>query len=178
MNPERWRQVTGVFHEALAKDTAARPPFLDQACAGDAALRQEVESMLAAHGASSRFGESPVAGGVAMLNLQPGGTLGPYRIDALIGEGGMGQVYRAHDSRIGRDVAIKVLPAEYAADAERLRRFEQESRATGALNHPNILTLYDVGTANGQPYLVMELLDGETLRNRISRGALSSGARV
>jgi serine/threonine protein kinase len=85
----------------------------------------------------------------------------------------MGQVYRAHDSRIGRDVAIKVLPAEFAADAERLRRFEQESRATGALNHPNILTLYDVGTANGQPYLVMELLDGETLRDRIGRGALS-----
>jgi Tol biopolymer transport system component len=109
-----------------------------------------------------------------MLNLEPGGTLGPYRIDALIGAGGMGQVYRAHDSRIGRDVAIKVLPAEYAADAERLRRFEQESRATGALNHPNILTLYDVGTADGQPYLVMELLDGETLRDRIGRGALSS----
>jgi Tol biopolymer transport system component len=174
MTPERWRQVTDVFHAALARDTAARPPFLDQACRGDAALRNEVDAMLAAHRASSQFGESPVAGGVAMLNLQPGGTLGPYRIDALIGEGGMGQVYRAHDSRIGRDVAIKVLPAEYAADAERLRRFEQESRATGALNHPNILTLYDVGTANGQPYLVMELLDGETLRDRINRGALSA----
>ena len=90
----------------------------------------------------------------------------------------MGQVYRAHDSRIGRDVAIKVLPAEYAADAERLRRFEQEARASGALNHPNILTLFDVGTAAGQPYLVMELLDGETLRDRISRGALSPVARV
>jgi serine/threonine-protein kinase len=108
------------------------------------------------------------------MSLTPGTRLGAYEVAAQIGEGGMGQVYRAHDSRIGRDVAIKVLPAEYAADAERLRRFEQESRATGALNHPNILTLYDVGTANGQPYLVMELLDGETLRDRISRGALSS----
>jgi len=174
MTPERWRQVTGVFHAAVARDTAARAAYLDEACAGDASLRADVDAMIAAHRASSRFGESPVAGGVAMLNLQPGGTLGPYRIDALIGEGGMGQVYRAHDSRIGRDVAIKVLPAEYAADDERLRRFEQESRATGALNHPNILTLYDVGTANGQPYLVMELLDGETLRDRIGRGALSA----
>ena len=174
MTPERWRHVTDVFHAALARDTPARQPFLDQACSGDAALREEVDAMLAAHRAAGRFGESPVGSSAPMLNLEPGGTLGPYRIDALIGEGGMGQVYRAHDSRIGRDVAIKVLPPEYAADVERLRRFEQESRATGALNHPNILTLYDVGTANGQPYLVMELLDGETLRDRISRGALSS----
>jgi eukaryotic-like serine/threonine-protein kinase len=182
VTPERWRQVTEVFHAALARDTAARQPFLDQACGDDAALRQEVDAMLAAHHSSGRFGESPVAGVGTMLNpaaeerppLEPGGRVGPYRIDAFIGAGGMGQVYRAHDSRIGRDVAIKVLPAEYAADAERLGRFEQESRATGALSHPNILTLYDVGTANGQPYLVMELLDGETLRDRLGRGALSS----
>jgi serine/threonine protein kinase len=174
MTPERWRHVTDVFHAALARDTKARQPFLDQACSGDFALREEVDAMLAAHRAAGRFGESPVGTSVPMLNLEFGGTLGPYRIDTLIGEGGMGQVYRAHDSRIGRDVAIKVLPPEYAADIERLRRFEQESRAIGALNHPNILTLYDVGTANGQPYLVMELLDGETLRDRISRGALSS----
>src|SRR4051812_29164440 len=84
----------------------------------------------------------------------------------------MGEVYRAHDPRIARDVAIKVLPAAYAADADRLRRFEQEARASGALNHPNVATLYDVGTAEGRPYLVMELLDGETLRERLGRGPL------
>jgi serine/threonine-protein kinase len=176
MTPERWRQVTGVFHAALSRDTASRPAFLDQACAGDRALRDEVDAMLAAHADAGRFGESPIgasaAGDDVLVRLQSGATLGPYRIDSLIGAGGMGQVYRARDARIGRDVAIKVLPAEYAADRDRLRRFEQEVRASGALNHPNILTLYDVGTLNAQPYLVMELLDGETLRDRIRRGPL------
>jgi Tol biopolymer transport system component len=105
--------------------------------------------------------------------LTPGTTVGPYRIDAFIGAGGMGEVYRARDTRLGRDVAIKILPAAYATDAERLWRFEQEARAAGALNHPNLLTLYDTGTADGQPYLVTELLDGETLRDRIARGPVA-----
>jgi len=107
-----------------------------------------------------------------MERLDTGAAVGPYRIDLLIGAGGMGEVYRAHDPRIARDVAIKVLPSAYAADADRLRRFQQEARASGALNHPNVATLYDVGTAEGRPYLVMELLDGETLRERLGRGAL------
>jgi serine/threonine-protein kinase len=173
VTPERWQQVTGVFHAALARDTAARGPFLDEACAGDAALRGEVEAMLAGHGAAGRFGEAPIKDVGTMLNLQPGGSLGPYQLDGLLGAGGMGEVYRAHDPRIGRSVAIKILPSEYARDSERLRRFEQESRAIGGLNHPNILTLYDVGTADGMPYLVMELLDGETLRDRLGRGAVN-----
>jgi len=105
--------------------------------------------------------------------LAPGTELGPYRIEDLIGAGGMGEVYRARDSRLRRDVAIKVLPAAYAADSDRLRRFEQEARAAGALNHPNLLTLHDVGTVGGQPYLVTELLDGETLRARTARGSMS-----
>ena len=174
MTPERWRQVTDVFHAALARDTAARQAFLDQACGAmprcatkwTRCSRRTATRVDSASRRSRACAADP-------LRLEPGASLGPYRIDALIGDGGMGQVYRAHDSRIGRDVAIKVLPTEYAADAERLRRFEQEARASGALNHPNILTLYDVGTAAGQPYLVMELLDGETLRDRIGRGALT-----
>lgn len=97
----------------------------------------------------------------------PGTCLGPYEIQAPIGAGGMGEVYRARDPRIGRDVAIKVLPPGFAKDAERLRRFEQEARTTGSLSHPNILTVYDVGTHDGAPYLVMELLEGETLRARL-----------
>jgi len=104
--------------------------------------------------------------------VQPGSRLGPYEIVAPLGAGGMGEVYRARDERIGRDVAIKVLPAEYAADPDRLRRFEQEARAAGQLNHPNILALYDVGTHEGAPYLVTELLEGETLRERLGRERL------
>jgi TolB-like protein len=104
--------------------------------------------------------------------LTAGTSLGPYRILAPIGAGGMGEVYRAHDTRLGRDVAIKVLPAVFATDPERLRRFEQEARATAALNHPNILGIHDIGSHEGSPYLVEELLEGESLRQRLSGGAL------
>ena len=106
------------------------------------------------------------------MSLAPGTKVGPYEIAAPLGAGGMGEVYRARDARLSRDVAIKVLPASFAADAERLRRFEQEARATGLLNHPNILQIHDVGVYEGAPYLVSELLDGETLRERIGGTAL------
>src|SRR5262245_36203065 len=101
-----------------------------------------------------------------------GSKLGPYEILSAIGAGGMGEVYRARDPRIGREVAIKVLPIQFAQDSERLRRFEQEARATGALNHPNIIAVYDIGTDNGSPYLVSEFLQGDTLRRRIASGPL------
>lgn len=104
--------------------------------------------------------------------LNPGTKLGPYEIVAPLGAGGMGEVYRARDTRLGRDVAVKVLPASFAKDAERLRRFEQEARAAGALNHPNILAIYDIGVQDGAPYLVTELLEGETLRERLRASAL------
>ncbi len=106
------------------------------------------------------------------FEAEPGAMVGPYEILGLIGAGGMGQVYRAHDSRLDRDVAIKVLPSLYAADPDWLRRFELEARASGALTHPNLVTVHDVGTANGRPYLVTELLDGETLRERLGRGPM------
>src|SRR5712692_8596627 len=102
------------------------------------------------------------------MTLVPGTRLGPYEILAPLGAGGMGEVYRARDTRLGRDVAVKVLPAEFSADAERLRRFEQECRAAGALNHPNILTIHDIGTHERSPYLVTELLEGQTLRGRLA----------
>ena len=105
-------------------------------------------------------------------SLQPGVKLGRYEIRSRIGAGGMGEVYRARDPEIGRDVAIKVLPPAFAADADRLRRFEQEARAAGTLNHPNILAIYDIGSRDGAPYVVAELLEGETLRDEIHRGAL------
>jgi len=106
------------------------------------------------------------------MPIAPGVRLGPYEIVALLGEGGMGEVYRARDPRLERDVAIKVLPPEFAADSDRLRRFEQEARAASALNHPNILVVHDVGTHEGAPYLVTELLEGESLRAHLERGAL------
>src|SRR5579859_6362117 len=102
------------------------------------------------------------------MTLSPGFKLGPYEIVESIGAGGMGEVYRARDSRLGRDVAVKVLPAALSRDAERLKRFEQEARAASALNHTNILAIFDVGTHDGAPYLVMELLEGETLRERLT----------
>src|SRR5580765_8300540 len=108
------------------------------------------------------------------MAIAPGTRLGPYEILAPIGSGGMGEVYRAKDPRLGREVAIKVLPASFSADPDRLRRFEQEAKAAGLLNHPNITAIYDVGTHEGSPYIVSELLEGETLRSRLSAGAMSS----
>jgi eukaryotic-like serine/threonine-protein kinase len=106
------------------------------------------------------------------MSITPGAHLGRYEIRSLLGAGGMGEVYRARDPKLNRDVAIKVLPAAFSADPERLRRFEQEAQAAGALNHPNILAIYDVATHEGTPYVVSELLEGETLRERLTGAAL------
>jgi serine/threonine protein kinase len=106
------------------------------------------------------------------MALTPGALLGPYKVQKLLGSGGMGEVYLAHDTRLGRDVALKVLPSAYSADPDRLRRFEQEARAAAALNHPNILAVHDIGTHDGAPYIVSELLQGQTLRDMLGHGAL------
>ena len=111
------------------------------------------------------------------MRLTSGSRIGPYEIVAPLGAGGMGEVYRARDARLGRDVAIKVLPAAFATDADRLRRFEQEARAVGALNHPNILAVHDIGSHDGAPYVVSELLEGETLRARASAARRCRRAR-
>src|SRR5260221_6567760 len=112
------------------------------------------------------------------MSLAPGVRLGPYEVLSAIGAGGMGEVYRARDPRLGRDVAIKVLPAAFSADPDRLRRFEQEARAAAALNHPNILVVYDVSTQDGVPYVVSELLEGETLQEGIQHGRLDTDAAI
>src|SRR5438105_8059544 len=108
------------------------------------------------------------------MTLATGSRLGPYEVIAPLGAGGMGEVYRARDTRLGREVAIKVLPPAFSQDADRLRRFEQEARAVGMLNHPNILIIHDIGTHDGAPYIVSELLEGETLRNHLKAQSLSS----
>ena len=104
------------------------------------------------------------------MRLLAGTRLGPYEVLAPIGAGGMGEVYRASDTRLGREVAVKILPAACSSDTDRLRRFEQEARAAGMLNHPNILAIYDIGAHEGSPYVVSELLEGETLRERLADG--------
>src|SRR5512142_3395067 len=104
------------------------------------------------------------------MAISAGTKLGPYEILSPIGAGGMGEVYRAKDPRLGREVAVKVLPASFSTDADRLRRFEQEARAAGILNHPNITAVYDIGSHDGAPYVVSELLEGESLRARLAGG--------
>src|SRR5262245_30512114 len=126
MTPEHWRQVTEVFHAARTREASARASYLDQACAGDRALREEVDAMLVAHQDAGEFGERPVSESIDdVRRLEAGAMLGPYRIDRLIGAGGMGEVYRARDTKLGRDVAIKILSRFFSSDPERLARFER-----------------------------------------------------
>lgn len=106
------------------------------------------------------------------MRITPGIRFGPYEIVAPLGAGGVGEVYRVRDPRLGRAVAIKVLPSAFRADPDRLRRFEQEARAAAALNHPNILSVHEIGTYDGQPYVVSELLEGQTLRDALGHSAL------
>ncbi len=178
MTPERFEQIGQLYHEAMEVASGERALFLEQVCAGDEALRCEVESLLAAERSVGNFIAAPaLKDAAALLTGEAPGTLGGkqlghYQILSFIGAGGMGEVYAARDLRLGRKVAVKLLPAAVARDADRLRRFEQEARAVGMLNHPNILTIHDVGAHDGTPYLVSELLEGETLRERIKNGAL------
>ncbi len=183
MNPERWKQVEQLYHTALEREPDARGTFLAQACAGDEELRREVEELLGYDGAAESFMQDNAFAAAAQElapeelsqtapQLIPGQSIGAYKILALLGRGGMGVVYRARDERLRRDVAIKVLPASFANDADRLRRFEQEAQATSALNHPNILTIYDIGAQDGAPFIVAELLEGEELRAQLEPGAL------
>jgi serine/threonine protein kinase len=169
MTPERWQQVKGVLHQALELAPDARSAFLDSACSTDHSLRREVESLLSS---SDDVRSSFLNSSVTRVTLSEGAMLGDYEVQSLLGSGGMGEVYRARDLRLGRAVAVKVLPPFFATDRARLRRFEQEARAAAALNHPNILAVHQMGTYEGAPYLVSELLEGETLRARVKRGPL------
>ena len=169
MTPERWQQIRDVLEKALELAPGQRSAFLDGACLSDQSLRREVETLLASsEDARSGFLESSLL----RIKITSGTKLGEYEVKSLLGSGGMGEVYRARDTRLGRDVAIKVLPSFLSADSDRLRRFEQEARAAAALNHPNILAVFQMGTYQGAPYLVSELLEGETLREQIKRGRL------
>jgi len=170
MTPERWQQVKAVLQEALELAPEQRPAFLDSACSSDHSLRGEVESLLSSDNeACSSFLQS---GPNVQLRLTKGTRLGDFEILSLLGSGGMGEVYRARDRRLNRDVAIKVLPRFISFDSNRLWRFDQEAKAAAALNHPNILAVFQMGTYEDAPYLVSELLEGETLREQVKRGPL------
>jgi serine/threonine protein kinase len=169
MTPERYQRVLELFHAATDLSATDRAAFLDEACGGDEELQRDVKAMLVADAQSGGFLEKPLDGVAAdMLSdttktlLIPGTQLGPYRIEAPVGSGGMGQVYKARDTRLGRAVAIKSLSEQFSG------QFEREAKAISTLNHPHICTLYDVGPN----YLVMELLEGETLAARLKKGAL------
>src|SRR5262245_55731269 len=155
MNPERWKQIDELLSTALDLDVEKRAAFLEKACDGDDELRKEVESLLASDGKEPVAIEAyPIELAADLLKTHPralasGNLIGPYKILSLIGSGGMGEVYRASDPRIGRDVAIKILSPHFSQDPDRVRRFEQEAQAAGALSHPNIVALFDAGTDNG-----------------------------
>lgn len=189
MTSDRRERVEAVALEALARDGDARAAYLEAACAGDAALRREVESLVAGQVEAAVLLESPPWAAPAAPPLVPGTRLGPYELDAVIGAGGMGEVYKGRDTRLGRTVAIKVLSPALAGDPERRRRFEQEARAVSALNHPHICPLFDVGEAapSGPDglapsaerpapgplhYLVLAHLEGQTLGARLKKGPL------
>ncbi len=179
MKPERWQQIDQLFNSALERRPEERAPFLDQACGSDDSLRREVESLLAYEERAVGFITTPpdeIAAEMLAAEQSPsliGSNLSHYRILSRLGRGGMGEVFLATDTQLGRRVAIKLLPAAFTADAERVRRFKQEARAASALNHPNIITIHEIGEAEGTHYLVTEYIEGETLRQQMTRGRLS-----
>jgi serine/threonine protein kinase/Tol biopolymer transport system component len=178
MDPERWQKIADLFEVALHRDADARPGFLADSCAGDDGLRQEVEALLASHEQANHFIEEPailVAAKQASCDTEPsliGRTIGHYRVVNLLGAGGMGEVYLAEDTRLGRRVALKLLPDVFTDDSERAQRFRQEARAASALNQTNIIVIHDIGEAAGRHYIAMEFVEGETLRARLARAPL------
>ncbi len=174
MKPERWQQIEKLYYAARKRDPGGRAAFLDQACAGDEALRREVESLLASDEQAGDFLSKPALKVAAeeiageQTRSLVGQQVGHYRILSLLGAGGMGEVYLAEDARLGRKVALKLLPAEFTQDRERLRRFEQEARAASALNHPNIITIFEIGEVEDLHFIATEYIDGQTLRRRMA----------
>ena len=175
MDLETWRKAKAIFDAVVEVATHERSAFLDQACAGDDELRLEIESLLASSDAAGNFMETPLAGEIASVltdgesdQLEPGQDFNRYKIIRKVGEGGMGQVYLAEDTHLKRPVAIKLLTPDVIRDSEQLRRFVQEARVASALNHPNIITVYEIGRAGDVNFISTEFVPGETLRHHVS----------
>src|SRR4030095_6853931 len=178
MKPERYKQIEELYHSVLGRKPEEREAFLEQSCGMDEALRHEVESLLDYDELAKHFIAPPDDVAASMLAAEQkqsmiGRTLGHYRIVSLLGSGGMGEVYRATDTRLDRIVAVKILPYHLSSSPEQRQRFEQEARAVSSLSHPHICALYDVGQQDGIDYLVMEFIEGESLANRLPPGAFA-----
>ncbi|HEX6719866.1 MAG TPA: protein kinase [Pyrinomonadaceae bacterium] len=180
-DPQRWQRVKEIFEGALERHGAEREAFLDRVCDGEAEVREEVESLLRSYEVAGSFMESPAVAQAAddlarEEKLTAGQRVKHYEIVNLIGEGGMGEVYLATDTILGRRVALKVLPAFVSKDPERLRRFTQEARAASRLSHPNVCVVHEIGeTDEGRPFIAMEYVDGITLRQRMRDRAMKLG---
>ncbi len=178
MTPARLQTIEEIFHSALDQESDQIDAFLDAACEGDELLRGEVEALLASHQRAGDFIEIPVAGLATRIvenrqaDLLLGHTIGHYKLSERLGSGGMGEVYLATDLVAGRKAALKLLPTRFTSDAERLKRFQQEARAVVGLNHPNILTVYEIGEDHSTYYIASELIEGETLREHLGRGPM------
>jgi Tol biopolymer transport system component len=178
MTPERWERIQVLYHAVRTLPESDRASFLADSCGDDPALQDEVQKLLHQPVSTGSFidfvgGPAPARIGSVGDRDLTGRQLGGYRVTSLLGRGGMGEVYRAHDSRLGRDVALKVLPTEFTADAERLSRFDGEARMLAALNHPHIGAIFGIEDAAGFPALVLEFVDGETLAERLRRGPIA-----
>ena len=177
MTPEHWQKIDNLFHAVLERPSHNRAEFLKQACEGDESLRQEVESLIESHEQSDGFIEKSAGDVAAELftnaqeQLSPGQLIGHYTISALLGAGGMGEVYLAQDQKLGRQVALKLLPLEFTTHPDRVRRFELEARAASALNHPNIVTIYEIGQSESSHFIANEFIDGQTLRRHMAEVA-------
>jgi eukaryotic-like serine/threonine-protein kinase len=178
MTPARLQTIKEIFHAALDCEPDQLNAFLDETCSGDEVLHANVEALLASHRQAGNFIETPVASLAASIvengraDLLIGQTIGHYKISKRIGSGGMGEVYLASDISAGRKSALKLLPTQFTGDAERMKRFQQEARAVAGLNHPNILTVYEIGEDHSSNYIASELIEGETLRQRLMRGPM------
>jgi serine/threonine protein kinase/Tol biopolymer transport system component len=179
MTPERWQQLKQIFQSALERNPAERSAFLSQACAGDAALRSEVESLISSHDQAGDSIEAMAAEAATEMLANDraivGKQIGRYQVLTRIGRGGMGEVFLAQDTALGRKVALKLLRSDFTSNEERLRRFRQEARAASALNHPNILTIYEIGQDDTLHFMATEYVEGETLREHISRAGMTLG---
>src|SRR6266404_6851949 len=184
MTPARLETIEETFHAALDCEPGQLSAFLDKTCAGDEVLRGKVEALLASHQRAGSFIQAPVAALATRIvenrqtDLLIGQTIGHYKTSKRIGAGGMGEVYLASDITAGRNAALKLLPPHLTSDAERLKRFQQEAHAVAGLNHPNIVTIYEVGADNSTPYIATELIEGETLHQRLGRGSIQVNEAV
>src|SRR6058998_1142152 len=184
MTPARLQTIEEIFHAALDQEPDQISAFLDTACEGDAPLRSKVEALLASRQRADSFIETSAVGLAAKIiqngqaDLLVGRTIGHYKISERIGTGGMGDVYLATDITAGRKAALKLLPTRFTGDAERLKRFQHEAHAVVALNHPNILTVYEIGEDHSIHYIASELIEGETLRQRLTRGRMQLSEAV